>query len=137
MKVNNVTKWIVINHKASSLFKVIAGGATTETTAGRRSWKSLIAGSSLQNNCNKEGFNLKVHEPFGELMTDVYVRIGLVANNENDCSSCDSCIGFGVSFKSCFGTHSSITCGNIALCKDYSHYDIDTSISAFGYILVQ
>ena len=136
MKVN-VTKWIVINHKASSLFKVTAGGATTETTAGRSSWKSLIAGSSLQNNCNKEGFNLKAHAFFFVLITDMYVRIGLVANNEYDCNSCDSCIGFGVSFKSCFGTHSSITCGNIALCKGFSHYDTDTSISAFGYILVQ
>ena len=68
----------------------------------------------------------------------MYVRIGLVANNENNCRSCDSCIGFGVSFdNSCLSTHSSITCGNIASCKDYSHYDTDTSISAFGYILVQ
>ena len=34
MKVNNVTKWIVINHKASSLFNFIADGVFRYTYVG-------------------------------------------------------------------------------------------------------
>ena len=92
MKVKDATKWIVINQTASSLFDVIAGGTKTTTTVGKDTWKSLIAGSSLQDNCNDEGFNLKCEA------SDVYthVRLGFLANNENDCDTCDSYIGLGV-----------------------------------------
>ena len=31
------------------------------------------------------------------------LRIGFVANNQNDCLSCDSCIGFGISVQGCDG----------------------------------
>ncbi|XP_028396025.1 uncharacterized skeletal organic matrix protein 5-like [Dendronephthya gigantea] len=132
MKVNDVTNWITIDKKARSLFDVIAGGATTRTTAGKETWKSLIAGSSLQNNCNDEGFNLRCQ------INELYmrVRIGLVANNEVTCDTCDSYIGLGVSYLGC-GIQSTITCGNLAVCHSSSHYNADTYIWAFGYILVQ
>ena len=55
MKVNNVTKWIEVDHQASSLFNQIADGRFRETSAGSDKWKSLIDGSVLQTNCNKEG----------------------------------------------------------------------------------
>ena len=133
MKVGTVTNWIVIDHQASSLFDVIKTGTSSTTTAATRStWKSLILGSSLQNYCNDEGFNLKCESG------DVYarVRIGLVANNENICDTCDSYIGFGASYNGC-SEQSQITCGNFAVCHGVSHYDKNTYISAFGYILVQ
>ena len=132
MKVNGVTEWIAIDHKASSLYNVIEGGATTKTTAGRITWKSLISGSSLQSNCNDEGFNLKCEG------SNVYarVRIGIVANNENSCDTCDSYLGFGAS-ADCCGMQSTITCGNFAICHVVSHYDADTHIQSFGYVLVQ
>ena len=44
----------------------------------------------LQRNCNKEGFNVKVFNHNHKL------RIGIVGNNEHDCESCDSLIGFGI-----------------------------------------
>jgi len=48
-------------------------------------WKTLIGSqASLQRNCNKEGFNVAIGK----------ARIGIVGNNENDCNSCDSRIGF-------------------------------------------
>ena len=31
----------------------------------------------------------------------VKVRIGIVANNHDDCELCDSCMGFGISVRSC------------------------------------
>ena len=132
MKVNGVTKWIMINHKASSLFDVIAGGTKIKTTVGKDTWKLLIAGSSLQKNCNDEGFNLKCEA------SDVYthVRLGFVANNEHTCDTCDSYIGFGASFRGC-GFPSGPTCGNLAVCNHLSHYDKDSHLPAFGYIFVQ
>ena len=57
-------------------------------------------------------------------------RIGIVSNNENDCHSCDSRIGFGAR-----GKHdNSNTCGNEAM---YSTDNGDKHIKAMGYILVQ
>ena len=58
------------------------------------------------------------------------VRIGIMANNEKDCASTDSRIGFGT------GAYhdDSNTCGNVA------HSTSDNgvkSIKAMGYILVQ
>ena len=132
MKVNGVTKWIAINHQASSLFYVIAGGTSTRTTVGKDSWKSLIAGSSLQNNCNNQGFNIEGES--GDLYTKV--RLGLIANNEHACDTCDSYIGFGASFKGC-GFSPGPTCGNFAVCNHVSHYNTNTELPAFGFILVQ
>lgn len=49
-------------------------------------------------------------------------RIGILGNNENDCDTCDSIIGFGAG-----GLHAdSGKCGNAG-----------TYIRAMGYILVQ
>ena len=65
MKVNNVTKWIVINHNASSLFDVIAGGVFKNTTAGKKKWLSLMDASYLGGYCQKEGFNLQLQGTYG------------------------------------------------------------------------
>jgi hypothetical protein len=131
MKVGGVTEWIVIDHESSSLFNVIAGTTSTKTSIGKSTWKSLIAGSSLQSNCNDEGFNLKCDA------SDVHthLRIGIVANNEDRCDTCDSYIGFGASFNGC-GVQSTLS-GNLAVCSGTSGYQSGTYIKAFGYILVQ
>ena len=131
MKVNNVTKWIVINHKASSLFDMIADGVFKKTTAGKNRWLSLMDGSSLQPYCNTQGFNIN------SLSTDpnanLKVRIGIIANNENECNSCDSCFGFGTSVRGCDGETRKTTCGNIAICGQLDN----KNTAAFGYIFVQ
>ena len=130
MKVNGVTKWIVINHQASSLFNVIADGIFKNTTAGKNKWLSLMDGSRLQKNCNKEGFNINIHgySPNANLK----VRIGIIANNQDDCISCDSCIGFGNLVRGCDGETRKTTCGNIGICSRR-----DKNTTAFGYIFVQ
>ena len=74
-------------YPASSLNSLIADGEYRQTHLGRNTWKSLISGSSLQYNCNKEGFNV--------YSTGSRVRLGLIANNENDCETPDSFIGLG------------------------------------------
>ena len=93
MTKNDVTNWIRVNYTATSLYSVIADDNYHKTNAGRAEWISLINGAELQSNCNKEGFNVR----FGFVYPNS-IRIGIAGNNENDCESCDSSIGFGVVF---------------------------------------
>ncbi|XP_028396132.1 uncharacterized protein LOC114520116 [Dendronephthya gigantea] len=130
MTVNGDRRWMVLNYEASSLYSVIAGNQFQRTSAGKDSWKSLIAGSLLQKNCNTEGFNVNFQSHDSSLKT--HVRFGFVANNEHDCLSCDSWVGFGVNFVGC-DTSESKSCGNRAVCAA----DKVVDIQAFGYILVQ
>ena len=41
MKVNGVTKWIMINQQAGSLFDVLAEGGVKSTALGRKTWVLL------------------------------------------------------------------------------------------------
>ena len=137
MKVNNVTKWIAIDHQASSLFNVIEGRGFEKTAVGKDNWLSLIDGGELQDHCNKEGFNVeslghKTYNPDGYIK----VRIGIIANNGDHCNSCDSCIGFGTSAIGCKSENIRVrntTCGNIGICGRI--HNMNTA--AFGYILVK
>lgn len=52
-KDGDITRWITVRYNASSLYSVIADGQYRPLDVGRTAWKSLIAGSSLQVNCNK------------------------------------------------------------------------------------
>ena len=127
MTFNGSRKWMMLDYEASSLYSLIADEKYRKTSAGRNTWKSLIAGSSLQPHCNKEGFGLFYPN-------DISMRLGYLANNQNDCKSCDSCIGFGISYKAC-RRNTKITCGNIAWCSGNDNGQRSTA--AFGYILVQ
>ena len=127
MKVDGQDRFIVINNKASSLYSLIADGQFRATTLTRDTWKSLVGEeASLQLYCNQQGFNAKVESNPG----GPEARIGILANEQNDCGSCDSRIGFGTG-----GPHDdSNTCGNEA---QYSPDNGDKHIKAMGYILVQ
>ena len=127
MKIGQQFKSVVINHQARSLYSLIADGKYRATSLGRNTWKKLIGSrASLQPNCNKEGFNV-ISTIRKELSK---ARIGILGNNENDCSSCDSRIGFGTG-----GNHNeSNTCGNEAVAGGDNG---DKHIKAMGYILVQ
>ena len=57
-------------------------------------------------------------------------RIGLISNNENHCSSCNSRIGFGTGGS----PDGSNTCGNEAR---YNTDNGDVHIVAMGYIFIQ
>ena len=126
MTVDGNTQWMALNYEANSLYSLIADGVYRNTSGGRVTWKSLIVGSSLQANCNEEGFNIV----YGKVKS----RIGYLANNQLDCNSADSEIGFGMSYQAC-SVVSNITCGNIAHCSTVDNGKKLTA--AFGYILVQ
>ena len=95
---------------------------------GHNTWKTLIGSqASLQVNCNKEGFNAACTDKRGPARA----RIGILANNEDDCDTCDSRIGFGG------GGHEddSNTGGNDQAGPEGDNGD--KRIKAMGYILVQ
>ena len=108
------------------MLSLIADGIWRASSLGRNEWKKLIgAQGSLQLNCNKEGFNA-----VGTLSHHSKARIGYIANDQHDCRSCDSRIGFGTGGL----PKNSNTCGNAA---PHSSDNGDRDIRAMGYILVQ
>ena len=126
MKIGQQFKSFVINHPASSLNSLIADSKYRATSLGSNAWKKLIGSkASLQRNHNKEGFNVVgIHKAWSK------ARIGILGNNENNCSNCDSRIGFGTG-----GDHDdSNTCGNEASHEPGSG---DRHIKAMVYMLVQ
>ena len=129
MKVKNVTKWIVISDiQAASLFDVIAGGVSKNTTVGREAWRSLINASFFQENCNLEGLNVQpASSSYGNY---VKVRIGIVANNQDNCN-----IAFGILIRSCGGYD--LTSKSCGASKAGCYGNLNTNMVAFGYILVQ
>ena len=126
MKIGQQVNFITITKQASSLFTLIADGQYRATSLGRNTWKNLVGSKgSLQRKCNKEGFNA-----VSSSKAWAKVRIGILGNNEAQCSTCDSRIGFGAG-----GKHDdSNTCGNEAV---YSADNGDKHIKAMGLILVQ
>ena len=126
MKIGQQIRFIVVKQQANSLYSLIADGQYRNTSLGRDTWKSLIgSNASLQENCNKEGFNAVSGGPGYSK-----ARIGIINNNQDDCGSCNSKIGFGTGGWS----DGSNSCGNVAkLGPDNG----DKYIKTMGYILVQ
>jgi len=128
MKIGHQLKFITMNKQANSLYSLIADGKYRKTSLGRNTWKSLIGSpASLQTQCNKEGFNI-----VGAYTSPARARIGILGNNEKDCKSCDSRIGFGTGGR----MDDSNTCGNNAI-NGYTSDNGAKNIKAMGYILVQ
>ena len=126
MKIGQPLDFIVINKQANSLYSLIADGQYRATSLGRSTWKRLIGSeASLQNNCNREGFNAA-----GNAKGSSKVRIGILGNNEKNCKTCNSRIGFGTGGY----PDNSNTCGNVA---KHGADNGNKNIKAMGYILVQ
>ena len=126
MRVGEDTRFIVLNEQASSLHALISDDQHRSTSLGRDEWKKLIGHeASLQLDCNREGFNV-----LSDSVGSSIARIGIVANEQNDCTSCDSRIGFGTGGY----PDDNNSCGNEA---SWSPDNGDKHIKAFGYILVK
>ena len=124
MKAEGQTKFISVDQDASSLYSLIADGTYRATSLGRGEWKSLVPGASLQTNCNREGFNAMAISRYSK------ARIGITSNNENDCSSNDSRLGFGTGGY----PDENNSCGDTA---KHGGDNGDKAIKALGYIFVQ
>ncbi|XP_028416949.1 uncharacterized protein LOC114541161 [Dendronephthya gigantea] len=131
MKYGGQLKALSFLYPSSSLYDLIADGRYKETNIGRLRWKKLIFGSSLQRNCNREGLNVF----YGG--ATVKVRLGIIANQENNCRSPDSSIGLGSNERPYVcGKYLSPynTAGNVASCSSDNG---DKNLKAMGYILVR
>ena len=125
MKIGQQIKFIVINQQANSLHSLIADGVYRATSLGRDTWKSLIGSQgSLQRHCNKEGFNVEGNIDYSK------ARIGIIGNEQGNCDSADSRIGFGTGGY----PETRNTCGNEA---KHGGDNGNKQIRAMGYILVQ
>ncbi len=118
---------LVLEHRAGSLLEVFQGGGLVPTALGRDAWRSLLADGSLQPHCNEEGFNA------GRPGDYARVRIGIVGNNEDQCDSPDSRIGFGGAGIGC-GQDGTNACGNEAFCSADRG---DRHTQAFGFVFVR
>ena len=125
LKTGRFTRWQKLDIAASSLYSLIRGNVYHRTNIGRNAWKKLIPGSSLQRNCNREGINVHINK-----QGPARVRIGIIANQENDCNSPDSRIGIGGAGHYC-GQDNSNSVGNTAKCSPDNG---DKNIKSFGYV---
>jgi hypothetical protein len=114
------TRWTVLSLGGSSLRDLMATGYHP-TALGRGIWEQLPGPGSLQVNCNLEGVNV--------VTPDVRVRLGIVGNEQNDCASCDSFIGYGAQHKT-----DNMACGNQAYFFPDHGDRVDPD---FGYILAR
>lgn len=78
-----------------SLRAIFSSDKVVPTSAGRSGWLSLIEEPLVDLNCNEEGFNLGHTYAFGEDVWRTSLRLGLVTNDQGDCSSPDKVIGIG------------------------------------------
>ena len=96
---------------------------------GRSKWKALVADSSLQSYCNREGFNIKGDG------NELKLRIGILSNQENNCLTPESYLGFGSNMASlCNPEVKPISAGNFAACFADNG---EKSLPVMGYILLQ
>ena len=128
MNISQVIRFAVIDRQADSLHSLIADGQYRNTSLGRDTWKALIGSQgSLQTNCNVEGFNVD-----GEGFGRARARIGIISNDDDHCSDCDSRIGFGTGG----APYDNNVCGNAAD-GNWKPDNGGNNIKAIGYILVQ
>ena len=130
MRVGEEAKWVSIDKQAVSLYSLLADNKYRKTNIGRDKWKSLLSESSLQLNCNMEGFN--VISPTGTSDSAI-TRIGIISNNEGHCETCNSRIGFGSAGSR--WQDDSNSCGNEAMAVNADNGE--KHIKANCYILVQ
>lgn len=133
MRVANSVQFIPIRYSANSLYDLLASGRFIATSLPYKTWKSLYRDSSLQRNCKRQGFNVAAEDQH-----HARVRIGIIGNQENNCHTADSFIGFGASEASrrryCGKRNIVNSCGNSAYCSPDNG---DKEIRAMGYIFIR
>ena len=119
-----LTRWIVAPISASSLAALLNDGTFKPTSLGPDAWRGLVASPSLQPSCNAEGFDVMASPGHS-------LRIGIMTNEQTDCGSVDSFIGFGGTIE--FVTD--LASGNHAGCCGNDQGDRHTT--TFGYVMVR
>lgn len=121
-----IKKTIIIQQDWKSLEEIFSGSYLSSTN-GRQEWKDLIADSSLQSNCNQEGFNVEVWWGYAR------IRLWIVGNQEDNCDSPDSRIWIWWNWSVCSQDDSN-SVWNEAMC---SPDNSEKHIKSFWYIYVR
>jgi hypothetical protein len=102
-------------------------GPTRDTGIARGTWLGLVPDSRLQANCNDEGVNVVPAAGFAR------VRLGIVGNNEGNCSTPDSRLGLG----GAGGDDGAYAVGNVS--PDFGiDFSLDRRrIASFAYLFVR
>jgi hypothetical protein len=92
MEENGTKRWIKASVPgfASSLEKVFSASFDVPTSIPEAEWRKLVETPSLQPHCKRQGFNIDTTDS-----KRARVRIGIVGNDQLDCVSTDSLLGFG------------------------------------------
>ena len=93
------TRSLIVRHEGPSLRSILQSPENTpfQTRAGYANWLGLVRGGSLQGYCRLEGINVARNAT----ASNGYIaklRLGILANNENDCGSIDSFAGIGAMY---------------------------------------
>jgi cysteine-rich repeat protein len=104
-------RYITIDAPAESLYSLFSPGEFVETSATRATWETLVDPPSLTENCNLEGINNTTGD------TTPRVRLGILANTEDDCASPDSVIGVGLGNFPSFCSNNPVTTGGNLNCE--------------------
>ena len=136
MQLATTRRFIVLDVAGASLREVFNGPPIT-TTAGRAEWRKLLPDPQLQSKCGAEGIN----QDFTPVTSfSSRARIGILGNNEDDCASPDSYIGFGAGFiepHSCVGAEPGIVVGNYNPLSCGGSAGLERSTTGFGYVFVR
>jgi hypothetical protein len=128
MRQGAATRWLILPATAPSL-KSIFLGPFVQTALGRQAWLSLLSSSMLQDFCDREGFNAG-----GDMAGDyARARIGILGNNEPECVTPDSRLGFGMAGSLCMADPAN-TCGNEVRCHLTGG---DLTVKVFGYVMIR
>jgi hypothetical protein len=119
--------WITQNISSSSLLALLKQPQLLDTT--RAEWCSLVNdGCSLQQFCNKIAISF-----ISTLTNALSLRMGLIANNEADCGTPDSFVGFGGKWPAgSVQLSSGHVCGSSTTCDRGP-----ISTPTFGYVLLR
>lgn len=120
--IQNLPLTIVTQTSMQTMFN----GGFVATSVGRAAWKGLVPNSSLQWNCNLEGIN--------NVTSYMNARIGIIGNEQGDCSSTDSSIGLGL-FSSDISDGILPSFGNYA--DIYGPDNGSARIPSFAYVFVR
>ena len=114
----NFAKYVLLRmeERQPSLHSVISKNVFVPVFVGRDLWSSAVQGVSLQKRCNKEGINARDNRYGG---THAQARIGIIANDQSDCRTCDSFVGVGTFVQGCHARWllSGTSAGNANTCS--------------------
>ena len=118
-------RYLVLPLAAAKLSDLFTPLQSRTTAVGRDAWMGLVdATGSLQPNCNAEGTNV-----FSDISR---VRLGILGNNEDDCTTPDSRLGVGGGGTVC--SDPTQTAGNSSC---YGGVNGDVELAAFAWVFVR